>query len=267
MALFAKSFRYEVAPSGVATITLDRADLLNALTFEVYRELTDLFRALQSENDVRAVVITGAGRAFCSGGDVHTIIGELVKYDAPRLLEFTRMTGELIANIRKLRKPVVAAVNGVAAGAGAVIALACDLRVMADSAKFAFLFVRVGLAGADMGAAWLLPRIVGMGRASEILMLGDSVPAASCLAIGLANRVVPVADVVSEARALAERLAKGPTFAHGMTKELLNQEQHMSLDQAIEAEAQAQQICMQTRDFREAYEAFVAKREAKFEGR
>jgi enoyl-CoA hydratase/carnithine racemase len=262
-----KPFRYDLADGGVATITFDRPDVLNALTFDVYRELTDEFARLQRDDQVRAVVITGSGRAFCSGGDVNEIIGELVKYDGPALLRFTRMTGELIANIRKLRKPVVAAVNGVAAGAGAVIALACDLRVMAESAKLAFLFVRVGLAGADMGAAFLLPRLVGLGRATEILMLGDPVPAARCAEIGLANRVVPVDRVVEEARALAERLARGPTFAHGMTKELLNQELAMSLDQAIEAEAQGQQICMQTRDFREAYEAFVARREPKFEGR
>jgi enoyl-CoA hydratase/carnithine racemase len=261
------SFAYDVASTGVATITLARPDVLNALTFEVYRELTDLFYRLRGDDSVRAVVITGAGRAFCSGGDVNDIIGELLKYDGPKLLEFTRMTGELVANIRKLRKPVVAAINGTAAGAGAVIGLACDLRVMADSAKFVFLFVRVGLAGADMGAAYLLPRVVGLGRATEILMLGDPVPAPRCLEIGLANRVVPVDKVVDEARALAERLAAGPTFAHGMTKELLNQELHMALDQAIEAEAQGQQICMQTKDFHEAFHAFVEKREPKFEGR
>jgi enoyl-CoA hydratase/carnithine racemase len=262
-----RSFRFELAPSGVATITLSRPEVLNALTFEVYRELTDLFYQLRREDAVRAVVLTGAGRAFCSGGDVNDIIGELLKYDGPQLLAFTRMTGELVANIRKLRKPVIAAINGTAAGAGAVIALACDLRVMSASAKFAFLFVRVGLAGADMGAAYLLPRVIGLGRATEILMLGDPVPAERCEQIGLANRVVPQDKVLDEARALAERLARGPTFAHGMTKELLNQEMHLSLDQAIEAEAQGQQICMQTKDFHEAFHAFVDKREPKFEGR
>ena len=263
----AQSFGYEVSPSGVATITLNRPDKLNSLTFEVYRELTDTFARLQHDDAVRSVVITGAGRAFCSGGDVNAIIGDLQRYDPPQLLAFTRLTGELVANIRKLRKPVVAAVNGIAAGAGAVIALACDLRVMADDAKFAFLFVKVGLAGADMGAAFLLPRVIGFGRASELLLLGDSVPAAACAAIGLANRVVPKERVLDEARALAERLAAGPGFALGMTKELLNQELHMPLDQAIEAEAQAQQICMQTKDFREAYEAFVGKREPRFQGK
>jgi enoyl-CoA hydratase/carnithine racemase len=262
-----KSFLYEVADSGVATITLNRPERLNALTFEVYRELTDFFAALQGETHVRAVILTGAGRAFCSGGDVNAIIGQLMSYDAPRLLEFTRLSGELVARIRKLRKPVVCAMGGVAAGAGAVIALACDFRVMAESAKLAFLFVKVGLAGADMGAAFLLPRIVGLGRATELLMLGESLDAATCERIGLCHRVVPRDNVLSEARALAERLAVGPTFAHGMTKELLNQELSMGLDAAIEAEAQAQQICMQTRDFREAYEAIVGKRPAKFEGR
>jgi enoyl-CoA hydratase/carnithine racemase len=260
-------FGYEVSPAGVATITFNRPEKLNALTFEIYGELTQRFAALQTDDSVRAVVITGAGRAFCSGGDVHEIIGELLKLDGPRLLAFTRMTGALIANIRKLRKPVIAAVNGVAAGAGSVIALAADLRVMADTAKFAFLFVKVGLAGADMGAAFLLPRVVGLGRATEMLMLGDSVPAEACLRFGLANRVVPESLVVAEATALAERLAAGPTFALGMTKELLNAELAMSLDQAIEAEAQGQQICMLTKDFHEAYAAFSAKRPPKFEGR
>jgi enoyl-CoA hydratase/carnithine racemase len=222
---------------------------------------------MNGDEKVRAVVLTGAGRAFCSGGDVHDIIGELVKWDAPRLLGFTRMTGELIGNMRRLRAPIVAAVNGVAAGAGAVIALASDFRVMAESAKLAFLFVRVGLAGADMGAAYLLPRLVGLGRATELLMLGDSIPAEACERIGLANRVVPVEKVVAESRALAARLARGPGFALAMTKELLDRELSMTLEQALEAEAQGQQICMLTRDFREAYEAFVARREPKFEGR
>jgi enoyl-CoA hydratase/carnithine racemase len=259
-------FEYDVAPTGVATITLDRPDKLNALTFHVYRELTTLFARLQHESDVRAVVITGAGRAFCSGGDVHEIIGELVKYRARELLAFTRMTGELIKNMRRLRKPIVAAVNGVAAGAGAVIALAADLRVMAQSAKFAFLFVRVGLAGADMGAAFLLPRVVGLGRATELLMLGDPVGAETCERIGLAQRVVPADEVLREATALAERLARGPGFALGMTKELLNNELDMGLDLALEAEAQAQAICMHTQDFREAYLAFVEKRDPRFQG-
>jgi enoyl-CoA hydratase/carnithine racemase len=258
------TFRAEVAPTGVATLTLERPERLNALTFDIYRDLTEHFRRLQDEAAVRAVVVTGAGRAFCSGGDVHEIIGELVRWDGPRLLAFTRLTGELIKNMRRLRKPIVAAVNGVAAGAGAVIALAADLRVMAQGARLAFLFVKVGLAGADMGAAFLLPRLVGLGRATELLMLGDGVGAEVCERIGLAQRVVPADAVLAEATALAERLARGPGFALGMTKELLNAELAMALDQALEAEAQAQQICMQTEDFREAYRAIVAKREPTF---
>ena len=261
-----KSFRYAVS-DGVATLTLDRPDSLNSLTFEVYAELRDTFLALENEKDVRAVVITGAGRAFCSGGSVHDIIGPLFEMDGPGRMAFTRMTGALIGAIRALRKPVVAAINGVAAGAGAVIALACDLRVFSEKAKISFLFVKVGLAGADMGAAWLLPQVIGLGRATEILMLGDPVLAADALAMGLANRVVAPEQVLTEAQALAGRLARGPSFALGMTKEMLNREPTMSLEAALEAEAQAQQICMATRDFREAYEAFVAKREPKFEGR
>jgi enoyl-CoA hydratase/carnithine racemase len=262
----AKSFRYEVA-DGIATITLDRPDTLNSLTFEVYAELRDCFRALESESDVKAIVITGAGRGFCSGGSVHEIIGPLFEMTPAERLVFTRMTGALIGAIRQLRKPVVAAINGIAAGAGAVVALACDFRVMSEKAKIAFLFVKVGLAGADMGAAWLLPQVIGLGRANELLMLGEPVPAEEALKIGLTNRVVAPDKVLAEAQALAARLAAGPTFALGMTKEMLNREPSLSLEEALEAEAQAQQICMATRDFREAYEAFVAKREPKFEGR
>jgi enoyl-CoA hydratase/carnithine racemase len=261
-----KSFRYAV-DGGVATITLDRPDSLNSLTFEVYAELRDTFLALERESDVRAVVVTGAGRGFCSGGSVHDIIGPLFEMDATGRMAFTRMTGALIGAIRALRKPVVAAVNGVAAGAGAVIALACDLRVFSEKAKISFLFVKVGLAGADMGAAWLLPQVIGLGRATEILMLGEPVLAADALAMGLANRVVAPDRVLDEATALARKLAAGPGFALGMTKEMLNREPGMALEEALEAEAQAQQICMATRDFREAYEAFVAKREPKFEGK
>ena len=261
-----RSFRYAVA-DGIATVTLDRPDTLNSLTFEVYAELRDAFVQLEHERDVRAVVITGAGRGFCSGGSVHEIIGPLFEMDAPGRLAFTRMTGELIGAIRKLRRPVVAAINGVAAGAGAVVALACDLRVMSEKAKITFLFVKVGLAGADMGAAWLLPQVVGLGRATEILMLGEAIPAADALAMGLVNRVAPPERVLDEALALARKLAAGPGFALAMTKEMLSREPTMALEEALEAEAQAQQICMDTRDFREAYEAFVAKREPKFEGR
>jgi len=261
-----KTFRYAV-DGAVATLTLDRPDTLNSLTFEVYAELRDTFRALEQESEVKAVVITGAGRGFCSGGSVHDIIGPLFEMDARQRLEFTRMTGALIGAIRALHKPVVAAVNGVAAGAGAVIALACDFRVMSSSAKIAFLFVKVGLAGADMGAAWLLPQVIGLARANELLMLGEPVVADEALRIGLTNRVVAPERVLVEAQALAARLAAGPTFALGMTKEMLNREPSLSLEEALEAEAQAQQICMDTRDFREAYEAFVGKREPRFEGR
>lgn len=261
-----KSFKYKLE-GGVATLTLDRPDTLNSLTFEVYAELRDTFLALERESAVKAVVITGEGRGFCSGGSVHEIIGPLFEMDAAGRMAFTRMTGELIGAIRKLRKPVVAAVNGVAAGAGAVIALACDFRVFSERAKIAFLFVKVGLAGADMGAAWLLPQVVGLARATELLMLGEAVPADEALRLGLANRVAAPEQVLSAATELAGRLARGPVFALGMTKEMLNREPGMALEEALEAEAQAQQICMATRDFREAYEAFVQKREPRFEGR
>jgi enoyl-CoA hydratase/carnithine racemase len=257
------TFRFDV-DGPVATITLDRPDRLNALTFEVYGELRDLFAVLQDRQDLRAVVLTGAGRGFCSGGDVEEIIGRLLTFDAPRLLEFTRLTGALVSNIRALRKPVVAAINGVAAGAGAVIALASDFRLGVENASLTFLFTKVGLAGADMGAAWLLPRIVGLSRATEILMLGDKVSAEDALRLGLLNRVVPHADLLPEAGALARRLSEGPAFAIGMTKMLLTQESAMSLEQAIEAEAQAQALCMQTTAFREAYQAFIEKRSPRF---
>jgi enoyl-CoA hydratase/carnithine racemase len=259
-----KRFLYEVR-DGVATITLNRPERLNALTFEVYRELTDTFDALRNEDDVRAVVITGAGRAFCSGGDVHDIIGELFSKDMEGLLEFTRMTCELIRNIRALPKPVIASLNGTTAGAGACIALASDIRIANPTAKIAFLFVRVGLSGADMGAAHLLPRLVGLAKATEMLFTGDFVSAEEAERIGLYNRVVAAEELKTETRALAERLARGPSFSIGITKEMLNREMNVSLDTALEWEAQAQAICMQHPDYREAYEAFVAKREPVFE--
>ena len=259
-----KSFLFEISPVGVATITLNRPDRLNALTFEVYRELTDTFTALRAETEVRAVVITGAGRAFCSGGDVHDIIGELFNRDMEGLLEFTRMTCELVANIRALRKPVIASLNGTTAGAGACIALASDIRIASEEAKIAFLFVKVGLSGADMGAAYLLPRVVGLSKATELLYTGDFISAAEAERIGLYNRVVPADQLTSVTQELAERLARGPAFALAKTKELLDREAHMSLEAALECEAQAQAICMQHPDYREAYEAFVAKREPKF---
>jgi enoyl-CoA hydratase/carnithine racemase len=260
------AFRFEVKDR-VGVITFTRPDTLNSLTFEVYRELRDLFFELERHPNVASVVITGEGRGFCSGGDVNSIIGELFSRDMPGLVEFTRMTCDLIKNIRALRKPVIAALNGTAAGAGAVIALASDLRVASDKAKIAFLFVKVGLAGADMGAAYLLPRLVGMGRATELLAFGDAIDAPTAERYGLFNKVVPADKVFDEAFAWAKRLAEGPTFALGMTKELLNGELNMDLYGALDNEARAQAVCMQTKDFREAYEAFTQKRPARFTGR
>ncbi|SRR6266498_18452 len=260
----AKSFLYEKSESGVATITLNRPERLNALTFEVYRELTGTFAALRTEADVRVVVITGAGRAFCSGGDVHDIIGELFNRDMEGLLEFTRMTCELVRNIRALPKPVISSLNGITAGAGACIALASDLRIASEEAKIAFLFVKVGLSGADMGAAYLLPRVVGLAKATELLYTGDFISAQEAERIGLYNRVVPGDQLVGVTRELAERLAQGPAFALAKTKELLDREENMNLDAALECEAQAQAICMQHPDHREAYEAFIDKRTANF---
>lgn len=249
------TFRYAEA-DGVATIILDRPDRLNALTFEVYAELRDLLFALRSQEPVKVVIISGEGRGFCSGGDVEAIIGRLLEQDMPGLLAFTRMTGALIANIRGLAKPVIAALNGVAAGAGAVIALAADFRIAVPHASLAFLFTKVGLAGADMGAAYLLPRVVGLARATELLMLGDRITADDAHRAGLVNRIVEPAVLMEEARRLAARLAAGPSFALGMTKTLLNHELDLDFAAAIEAEAQAQAICMQTPAFRAAYEAF-----------
>jgi enoyl-CoA hydratase/carnithine racemase len=266
MAIQPKTFRYELSPGGVATITLNRPDRLNSLTFEVYEELRDTCAALNDEDAVRAVVITGEGRAFCSGGDVESIIGELFSRDMKGLVAFTRVTGALIRNIRALRRPVVAAVNGTAVGAGAVIALACDFRIASATAKIGFIFPKVGLCGADMGAAYLLPRVVGLGRASELLFLGDIVGAEEAHRIGLFGQVVPPEECLPKARALAERLASGPAFAHAMTKQMLESEHGMTLDQAIEAEAQAQAICMQHPDFRAAYDAWAAKRPIVFAG-
>jgi enoyl-CoA hydratase/carnithine racemase len=266
MALRPQSFLYAVDPAtAVATITLNRPERLNALTFEVYAELRDTFRALDREPAVRAVIITGAGRAFCTGGDVEDIIGKLFARDTAGLLEFTRLTGDLILSIRQCRRPVVAALNGTVAGAGAVIAAASDIRVAAESAKIAFLFSRVGLAGADMGAAWLLPRLVGLAHASELLLLGDFITAQRAAEIGLYNRVVPADRLMAEATDLAARLARGPSVALGVTKQALNQEASMDLESAIEWEARAQAECMRLPNFREAYEAFRAKREPSFE--
>jgi enoyl-CoA hydratase/carnithine racemase len=258
-----QSFLYEER-DGIAFITFNRPDKLNSLTFAIYRELTDLFAALKNRKAVRVVVITGSGRGFCSGGDVNDIIGELFARDMQGLLEFTRMTCELIKNIRALLKPVIASLNGTVAGAGAVIALAADLRIAAESAKIAFLFTRVGLAGADMGSAFLLPKVVGLSKATDMLYSGDFVSAQEALNIGLYNRVVKPEELESATLEVAQKLAAGPSFALGMTKDALNRELHMSLEQALDTEATAQAICMLNPDFKEAYQAFVEKRAPQF---
>jgi enoyl-CoA hydratase/carnithine racemase len=261
-----RSFRFEIDRSTrVARITLDRPERLNALTFEVYAELRDLFARLDTEPGVGAVVLTGSGRAFCSGGDVEDIIGALFSRDAEGLRAFTRMTCDLILNIRRCRRPVIAALNGTVAGAGAVIAAACDIRIASETAKIAFLFVRVGLSGADMGASWLLPRIVGHGRVTEILMTGDFVDARRALEIGLYNAVVPVERVLDEATTLAARLARGPAEALAVTKRALDAEWALDLEAALTHEAVVQAELMERPDFREAYEAFRTKREPKFQ--
>jgi enoyl-CoA hydratase/carnithine racemase len=260
-----RSFRYELdAATGVATVTLDRPERLNALTFEVYLELTEVFRALDAEPGVRAVLLTGSGRAFCSGGDVEDIIGALFARDYQGLLDFTRVTGALVLAILRCRRPVVGALNGLVAGAGAVIASACDLRIASEKAKIAFLFTKVGLSGADMGASWLLPRLVGLGRAMELLLTGDFVEAREAERIGLYNRVVPHDELPAAARALAERLARGPSFGMEVTKKLVQREAAMDVESALAAEVEIQAACMLDPNFREAYEAFRDKREPRF---
>ncbi len=259
------SFLFEHDPeTGVGTITLNRPERLNALTFEVYDELRRAFYSLHDEESVRVIVITGKGRGFCSGGDVEDIIGRLFERDMRGLLEFTRMTCDLVRSIRLCRKPVIAALNGTVAGAGAVIATACDMRVAAVSAKIAYLFTRVGLSGADMGAAWMLPRIVGLAKASELLMTGDFVSAEEARAMGLYNRVVEDGQALEAATELAEKLARGPSFALEITKDALNREAAMDLPSALEAEAQIQAALMLHPDFRESYEAFTQKRDPNF---
>jgi len=250
--------------TGVATITLNRPDRLNALTFEVYDELRRSFAELHDDGSVRAIVITGSGRAFCSGGDVEDIIGALLERDFRGLLEFTRMTCDLVLSIRRCRKPVIGALNGTVAGAGAVIATACDIRVAAESAKIAYLFTRVGLSGADMGAAWMLPRIVGLAKASELLMTGEFISAQEAHRIGLYNRVVPDGEAQEAATELADKLALGPSFALEITKDALNREASMDFVSALEAEAQIQAALMVHPDFREAYDAFTEKRNPDF---
>jgi len=261
------SFRYDEDAAGVATIRLDRPERLNALTFASYRELADTFRALDSREEVRALVLTGTGKAFCSGGDALEIIQPLLKMDAEQLLDFTRLTSELIRNMRELRTPIVAALNRTTCRARAVIALASDFRIATPAAKIAFLFTRVGLSGADMGAAFLLPRVVGLGHATSLLMKGNWLSPEEARAIGLYHEVVPDAELATRAQALARELADGPRFGLRMTKEMLNRELSMDLASAIEAEAQAQALCMRSPDFSEANRAFVEKRPPDFRRR
>jgi len=249
---------------GVATIALNRPERKNPLTFESYAELRDTFRALTDAKEVKTVVIRGEGGNFCSGGDVHEIIGPLTKMDDAGLLKFTTMTGDLVKAIRACPQPIVAAVEGVCAGAGAILAMASDIRFASPSAKAAFLFTRVGLSGADMGACAILPRIIGHGRAAELLFTGRSMSADEGLAWGFWNRVVE--DVLAEANVLALQLARGPTFAHAMTKRQLDAEWHVSIEEAITMEAEAQAVCMKTKDFHRAYEAFANKRKPEFQG-
>ena len=251
---------------GVGTLTLSRPERKNPLTFDSYAELRDLFHALKFANDVKVVVVTGAGGNFCSGGDVHEIIGPLTKMTMPEMLEFTRMTGDLVKTMRNCPQPIVGAIDGICAGAGAMMALACDLRYGTPASRTAFLFTRVGLAGADMGACALLPRVIGQGRASELLFSGRAMTASEGLAWGFFNALHESAELLGAATRMARELADGPTFAHAMTKTMLQQEWAMTIEQAIEAEAQAQAICMQTKDFRRAYEAFAAKQKPVFGG-
>jgi len=261
----ARHFAWQ-ASGGVARITLSRPERKNPLTFDSYAELRDLFGALRHADDVHAVVLSGAGDNFCSGGDVHEIIGPLVKLKAPELLMFTRMTGDVVKAMRLCPQPIVAAIDGVCAGAGAILAMASDLRVGTTRSKTAFLFSRVGLAGCDMGACAMLPRIVGQGRASELLYTGRALGGEEAERWGFFNRLAVPEKLLDEAIALATELAAGPTFANGITKTMLHQEWTMTIDQAIEAEAQAQAICMLTEDFSRAYHAFVAKQKPVFEG-
>lgn len=259
----AQHFLWE-AESGVGTITLNRPERKNPLTFESYAELRDLFRGLQYAEDIHAVVVRGAGGNFCSGGDVHEIIGPLTQMNMKHLLAFTRMTGDLVKAMRACPQPIISAVDGICAGAGAIIAMASDLRIASDDAKVAFLFNRVGLAGCDMGACSILPRIIGQGRASELLYLGRSMSAAEGERWGFFNSIEE--NTAEAANTMANRIVAGPTFANGITKNALHHQWNFSVDQAIEAEAQAQAICMQTSDFHRAYNAFVDKTKPEFAG-
>lgn len=259
-------FRFEV-DDGVATVTFDRPIKLNALTFEVYADFRDLLAELEHREDVKVLVITGSGDGFCSGGDVEEIIGRLLEMDTRGLLEFTRMTGAVVERMRRLPMPIVASVNGVAAGAGSVIALAADLRILAASASFHFLFTKVGLAGADMGSAYLLPRVVGLGRATEMLLLGEKVEPADAVAMGLASRAVEDDRLAPETSELAHRLADGPSLAYGATKILLSRELDMDLGSSIELEAFTQALLMTSEDHAEFYRAFTGKRAPEWKGR
>jgi enoyl-CoA hydratase/carnithine racemase len=273
----ARALRVEVS-DGIATLTLDRSDTLNALTMDTFRELRDTFRSFQDDpfgapveqrgtSAVRAVILTGAGAGFCSGADIDELIGQVTRMGNADVLAFVRLCGELILAMRRLRKPIIAAINGVAVGAGAALALAADIRIASDLARFGFIFPRMGLSGAEMGTTWLLPRIVGLGRATELLLTGDIIDVYAAERYGLVNRVVPSEQLLPAARELAGKLISGPTFAHGMTKEMLEREAQMDLEPALAAEAQAQQICSQSIDFREAYRALVRQRRPRFQGR
>ena len=259
-------FLWSVDAGGVAQVTLNRPDRKNPLTFESYAELRDTFRKLVHVDDVKAVIITGAGGNFCSGGDVHEIIGPLTRMDMGGLLDFTRMTGDLVKAMRACPQPIIAAVDGICVGAGAILAMASDLRYASPRAKVGFLFVKVGLAGCDMGACAILPRIIGQGRASELLYTGRMMGAEEGLDWGFFNAIEAPDAVLARARAMAEEIAAGPTFAHAMTKTCLHQEWDMGVDAAIEAEAQAQAICMQTKDFERAFHAFANRETPVFKG-
>jgi len=261
----AKHFLWEVAGK-VATVTLNRPERKNPLTFDSYAELRDLFHRLKTAPDVSCIVVQGAGDNFCSGGDVHEIIGPLTKLDMPGLITFTTMTGDVVKAMRACPQPIISAIDGICAGAGAIIAMASDLRVGTNRSKVAFLFTRVGLAGCDMGACSILPRIIGQGRASDLLYTGRAMSAEEAYAWGFYNRLCAPEVLRGEAMTLATELANGPSFAHGVTKRMLHQEWAMGVDESIDAEAQAQAICMMTEDFRRAYHAFVAKQKPRFEG-
>ena len=253
------TFMYEVA-DGIATVRLNNPEKLNALTFRTYEELEQLFAALPQDKQVKVVIITGSGKGFCSGGSVHEIIGKLIEMNAEELHRFTGMTCNVTKHMRNLKKPIIAAVNGIAAGAGAMLALASDFRLVSDRAKFAFLFVKVGLSGADMGALYLLPRVVGLAKATELLFLGDTIDGQEAYRLGLANRVIEHEKLMQESYVLAHRLKQGPLHALGVTKELLEREANLDLESALMLEAKAQAGCMETADFKEGYRAFVEKR-------